>query len=528
MNGLRLFMVLIYVTSILIYLFVRYQYTLQMVQQNRYEIPRLRQWMSSYPIIDWIDLQLLWLTMFVWVFMILDQVYLYPFVLIGVAWMLFLSIDAYNNHKQTHSIKPLVVTSRVKRQIAVLVLIIIVLVLIVLLQPVLLPILCLFGFNSGYVMQGVLWLLEPLEKTFRQRYLNEAKQKLNSMNQLIKIGITGSYGKTSSKNILHEILSKKYYALMTPASFNTPMGITRTIRESLKPIHQVFIAEMGADKVGEIKELMNFVQPSIGVLTSIGPQHLNTFKSIENIIHEKFEVIEQLPVDGVGILNMDEPYIKSYQIKNTCKIITYGIKESAMFQALNICYSKEGTSFDVLFEEKTYAFKTRLLGEHNVYNILAAIAVGYHLGIDFDELKDAVKQVNYIAHRLELKKQGNLVILDNAFNSNPVGSKMSLDVLKQMDGYRIVMTPGMIDLGEKQDEYNRLFGTYMKGAADLIILVGQNQTKAIYEGIKSSGYDMDQVIVVDKVVDGFSHVYGLKRDDVVLLIENDLPDAFNR
>lgn len=511
----------------LIYLIPRYTYTLQMVQQNRYEIPRLKAWMKQYPIIEWIDLQLLWITLITWVLIFLNQYYVYPFVLILVVLMLFLSIDAYNAFKQTKSIKPLVVTDRVKRQITVLVIMTVLLVILTFNQPLLLPLLCLFGYNSGYVMQGVLWMLEPLEKTFRKRYLNEASSRLDSMKSLIKIGITGSYGKTSSKNIMHEILSKKYYTLMSPASFNTPMGLTRTIRESLKPIHQVFIAEMGADKVGEIKELMDFVHPSIGVLTSIGPQHLNTFKSIENIIKEKFEVIEQLPADGVGILNMDEQYIQSYQVKNSCKILTYAIKHDAMFKAKDIRYSIEGTTFILCHEDNEYEFKTRLLGEHNVYNILAAVAVGHHLGIEFSDLIQAVKQVNYIPHRLELKRQGTMVILDNAFNSNPVGSRMSLDVLKQMQGYRIIMTPGMIDLGQKQDEYNRLFGTYMKDATDLIILVGKKQTQAIYEGIESTGFDMKNVVVVDRVLDGFKYVHGLKRDDIVLLIENDLPDAFN-
>ena len=140
----------------------------------------------------------------------------------------------------------------------------------------------------------------PMEEGIKNRYENDAREILKGDNDsLLKIGITGSYGKTSTKNIINDIIADNMYTLITPASYNTPMGITRTVREMLKPTHEVFVCEMGADKVSDISYLMDFVKPKYGVVTSIGPQHLNTFHNIDNIIKEKMQEIEMLPPDGV-------------------------------------------------------------------------------------------------------------------------------------------------------------------------------------------------------------------------------------
>ena len=456
----------------------------------------------------------------------------------GYAWIISLAVGLTFGYSiillyQTQSkptIKPLVWTARVKRQTVVMV--------------VLTFILMVGVYQLGWVGRILLtpWLSEimgllivpmalitmPIERLIKQRYIQMAKTILKHHPQLTKIGITGSYGKTSSKNILNEVLSEKYYVLSTPASYNTPMGLTITIREHLKAVHQVFIAEMGADKVGEIQFLSRFIQPRIGMVTSIGPQHLNTFKSIENIIQEKMSLIENLPSDGVGILNQDNEYIRSYALKNSCKIVRYGVDEPADLQAVDIEYSPQGSSFMVLVDSKRIPFSTRLLGKHNIANILGAIAVGRELGLSWDQLQHAVKQVNYVEHRLQLKKINGLNYIDNAFNSNPEGSKMSLEVLQRMPGHRYIVTPGMIDLGSKQDDYNHAFGQQMKGCADTVILVGQTQTKAIHQGLVDSGFDMEHVHVVDTVKQAFKYVETHAHSSDIILLENDLPDAFNR
>lgn len=425
-------------------------------------------------------------------------------------------------------IKPLVCTARVKRQIAVLVMLEFLWTLALILSDA-----SFLYYASAWLAPWLLiWpvagITAPIEAAVRNRYLNEAKQILAKDSSLIRIGITGSFGKTTTKNIMQAMVSEKYNSLMTPASYNTPMGITRTIREMLKPIHQVFVCEMGADHVGDIAELMDFVHPVIGVVTSIGPQHLNTFGSQENITREKMKMIEMLPADGFGVLNYDNSFIRNYQIRNHVKVVTYGIHSTDVdYRARDITYTSTGSEFTVVCKEGSYHLETKLLGELNILNILSAVAVARHLNISWEEIAVAVSQMKQVEHRLQLKRINGYRFIDDAFNANPTGSKMALEVLGMMPGRRIIVTPGMIDLGEKQSEINYQFGTYMKGKADTVILVGKIQTEPIWRGLKDSGYDMKSVLVVDRVQEAFHYVYTNATVEDTILLENDLPDAFN-
>lgn len=504
---------------------------LHMFQQNRYEIRRYLPWWKK-------DLEYRlhhvgWQRYAFILFSLLGILNLFEnqwIISLAIGLTLGYSIILVYQSRSKPSIKPLVWTARVKRQALVMILLVSLLMIAVyqlgwvgriLLTPWL-------GECVALLIVVMAWITLPFEQVIKQRYIQMAKAILKKHPTLTKVGITGSYGKTSSKNILNEVLSEKYYVLSTPASYNTPMGLTITIREQLKSVHQVFIAEMGADKVGEIQFLSRFIEPSIGMVTSIGPQHLNTFKSLDNIIREKMSLIENLPSNGVGIVNQDNEYIRTYSIKNNCKIVRYGVDYPADLQALDIEYSPQGSSFNVLVEDNRIPFTTRLLGKHNIANILGAIAVGRELGLSWEQLQHAVKQVNYVEHRLQLKKINGLNYIDNAFNSNPEGSKMSLEVLQRMPGHRFIITPGMIDLGSKQDAYNFAFGQYMKGCADTVILVGQTQTKAIYKGLEESGFEMKNVHVMDTVKQAFKYVEMHAHSSDIILLENDLPDAFNR
>ena len=350
------------------------------------------------------------------------------------------------------------------------------------------------------------------------------------MMNLPVVGITGSYGKTSSKNILNDILNVKFNAFATPKNFNTPYGLIRSINQYLDKFSDIFIAEMGAFKVGEIKTTCKLMKPKYGILTTIGEAHLESFGSRENIQKGKFELIESLPSDGIGILNGDDEWQRSYKLKNKCRILWTGIDNKDVdIYATNIKLSGSGTSFDCVFkgDRKKYSFHTKLLGKHNVYNILAAIILGKELGMTIEELKRGVASVRTIEHRLELKKSGTINIIDDAYNSNPVGSKMALDVLNMMDGVKIVVTPGMIELGEKQYDANFNFGKYISEVADYTILVGENQTKPIYDGLIKKGYNKKNIYVLNDVKDAFPLINRLAKKNTYVLLENDLPDLFN-
>ena len=372
---------------------------------------------------------------------------------------------------------------------------------------------------------------KPVEKMVYLSFKKKAMKKLNSMNSLEVIGITGSYGKTSSKNILSDILNVKYNALPSPKNFNTPYGLIITINNYLDKFNDFLIAEMGAYKIGEIKQLCDLVKPKYGILTKIGTAHLEIFGSQENIQKGKFELIESLPEDGIGVLNGDDPLQVNYELKNNCRIIWIGIDNKDVdVRATNIKTSNKGTTFDCIFkgDKKKYTFTTRLLGYANVYNILASLALAKEFGLTVDQMKKAVLNVKSVEHRLELRPAGNVTYIDDAYNSNPVGSKMALDVLKTMPGLKLVITPGMIELGDKTYELNKAFGTYMKGSCDEVILVGEKITKPIRDGLKEVGFDDKKVHVVKSTSEAFKLSKELiKNKEAYILIENDLPDSYN-
>lgn len=515
--------------SVAIAMLVPAKRALHMFQQNRYECGRFTKWLKE-------DIPTIGIRVFP--FLVAAIGIVLALLLEGTIVELLLTVLSlviffyyYSDEKTKNYIKPLVYTARVKRQIVVMAILGILILLsftlnvnrvttaLLMVSTVFLP---------WVLIYPMAWITAPIEAGVRQRYINEAKKILNDHKGLIKIGITGSYGKTTTKNIIQAVISEQYNSLMTPASFNTPMGITRTIREMLKPIHQVFVCEMGADHVGDITELMEFVRPSIGVVTSIGPQHLQTFGSQENIIHEKMQEIELLPEDGFGILNYDNAFIREYQVKNPVQTVTYAIHNPAAdCRAEDITYTPKGSSFSVIYRGEKIRLETKLLGELNILNILSAVCVARYLHVEWNVIQRALKNMKQVEHRLELKRINGYRFIDDAFNANPSGASMALDVLSMMPGKRVIVTPGMIDLGEKQDEINRRFGEQMKGKADVVILVGEIQTKPIYEGLEKSGFDMNQVLVVSKVTEAFTFVYGNCTPEDTILLENDLPDAFN-
>lgn len=368
---------------------------------------------------------------------------------------------------------------------------------------------------------------KPIEKAVNNHYINDAKRIISELPNLNVIGITGSYGKTSTKFYLQKLLSARYNVLMTPESYNTTMGVVKTVRGSLNATYDIFICEMGAKGVGEIKEICDIVHPRHSVITSIGPQHLETFKSLDNIIKTKFEISDCI-TDGMTFLNYDNEYIRNHQ---TDKIrIGYGIGEGngKEYYADEISVSAKGTTFTLHHEDERVCFTTRLIGEHNVQNIVGAIAVANKMGIPLAELVMPVKRLECVPHRLQIIDRGATTIIDDAFNSNPSGAKAALDTLKVFDGVKVLVTPGMIELGEKEFELNKSFGMQAADAADYCVLVGEKQAVPIKEGLLEKGYPEDKISVVKSLSDGLAIVDSIKTEGrkKIVLLENDLPDNY--
>lgn len=368
----------------------------------------------------------------------------------------------------------------------------------------------------------------PLENAIKQHFINEAKQMLKDSPNLTIIGVTGSFGKTSVKYYLSTLLRAKYNVLMTPESFNTPMGVVRTVREYLKPTHNMFICEMGARNVGDIKELCDLVHPDSGVITSIGEQHLESFKTIDNIISTKFELEDAIPSEGYVFLNGDNTYISDRKLKEGRKAVTYGLKSGNDYSAENIVTDINGTSFTVAMPgNRRCEYKTKLIGEHNVLNIVGAIAVSCTYGIEPEELIPYVRKLENVPHRLQLIRKPNLAIIDDAYNSNPAGAKAALDTLAMMEGCRIIITPGMVELGSRAEELNRELGKQAAGVCDYIFAVGELNGHAIVEGAKSAGFVEERLFFCKTLDEALKDAYAINSDrPKIILLENDLTDNY--
>ncbi len=378
---------------------------------------------------------------------------------------------------------------------------------------------------------------KPIENRINRWFIDDARRMLKEHGNLRIIGITGSFGKTSVKYYLTTLLSEGFRVLMTPESYNTPMGIVRTIREHLQPTHEIFVCEMGARHLHDIKEITDIVHPDDGIVTSIGYQHLETFHSLENIISTKYELLdavdekekEEGKAEGrhLKFVNGDNEIIRANMKYSDA--ITYGLSDGNDYQAKDIQVTGAGTSFTVTSPSgETAEFTTKLVGKHNVENIVGAIAAANSFGIPMTKLKMAVRRLQSVPHRLELKKHGNVSILDDAYNSNPNGAKVALETLALFENcVKILVTPGMVELGEKEAEYNEEFGKQAAAVCDYIILIGQKNSEAIKKGALSAGFPGEKIFIKQTFTEGSELMYQLDAgQEKVILLENDLPDNY--
>ncbi|MDD4797393.1 MAG: UDP-N-acetylmuramoyl-tripeptide--D-alanyl-D-alanine ligase [Eubacteriales bacterium] len=389
----------------------------------------------------------------------------------------------------------------------------------------------------GLVCLPPLWLAlsariaQPVEQAISRRYFRQAQRKLAAIDGLIKIGITGSYGKTSVKMILATILSEKFKTYATPHSYNTPMGVTRVIREQLDDSYDVFIAEMGARQIGDIAEMCDLVRPDYGILTSVGPQHLETFGSLENVAKGKYELVEHTNPKGAVFLPADGGICQQLYQKAPLDKGLFGIGEGPdrYMWADGIIAGPQGSSFTLHSRDGgSVACQTKLLGRHNVMNITGCAAMAYKLGMLLEDIAAGIAKVQPVEHRLELIPTANgVAVIDDAFNSNPAGTRAALDVLATFPGRKIVVTPGLVELGDAQEEENRAFGQAMAAVADIAILVAGN-APSIRQGLLDGGFDADHIVVTGSLEQASAALGGLTRAGDVVLFENDLPDHYEK
>ncbi len=389
-------------------------------------------------------------------------------------------------------------------------------------------ILCLLPIVIPVILFLAYLINEPMETIIRRYYINRAVDILDK-SSVIKIGITGSYAKTSVKEILRTILSQKYRVLATPRSFNTPLGIARTV-QLLDSTHDVFIAEMGARQKGDIKELARLVKPKYGVITGINNQHLETFGSIENIIDTKFELMQNLSSDGIGVFAIDNENSKALYDRFDKEKYSTGIDgEGNLVTAINIVTNEKGTTFDLVIDDKKpVKCSTILLGSHSVKNICLASAVAYKLGLSVKEIVQGISRIQSINHRLELLPNNkHIVVIDDSYNSNEEGIDAALEVLDSFKGRKIVLTPGMVELGKMENLANYEFGKKLAKHANIVFVIGNHNAEMLINGMIDAGMDRENIKFAKSLNKGNAMLNEILEKGDVILFENDLPDNYN-
>lgn len=366
----------------------------------------------------------------------------------------------------------------------------------------------------------------PMEFVIRQIYIFKAKNKLKKMPNLIKIGITGSFGKTTTKHILNVMLSQKYSVCMSPHSFNTPMGLTKVINNYLNYDHEVLITEMGARQLGDIAYLCKLINPKHAIITGVGNQHLATFGSEENVYKAKKELVDSIS-DGIISFNADNSLSLKMFTECTKNKIICGINNEENFANIsNIKTTSNGSVFDLTINNQTVSCTTKLLGKANLQDIAISSGLAYELGINITQIKKAIESLKPIAHRLELIKENNLTIIDNAFNSSVESSTNALETLALFEGEKIVVTPGLVELGEKEYVENENFGSKIATVASKVIIVNQTNKQAITNGLIKNGFNIDNIFTVDSLNDAKIKLKEILNGGEVILFENDLPDNY--
>jgi UDP-N-acetylmuramoyl-tripeptide--D-alanyl-D-alanine ligase len=376
--------------------------------------------------------------------------------------------------------------------------------------------------------------MRPVQRADNARFERRARRRLREVAPLV-IGITGSYGKTTTKGCVAQVANLAGPTLPTPASFNSYLGVIRTINENLRPDHRTFVVEMGAYRRGDIAELCRLVEPRIGILTAIGPAHLERFGTLEETTRAKGELAEELPADGAFITRADDARCRTAAERAPCPVRLFSPDPhpDAAAWAENARLDEGRSRFDLCSREgggtTRHPVSARLLGRHNIANLLAAALAGVELGLAPEQIARALGQVTPPEHRLSpiVNRAAGIVVIDDAYNANPAGAAAALEVLAAHPGKRrILVTPGMVELGDREEAENERFGAAAAAVCDLVVLVGEQQSAPIRRGLEAAGFAAGALRTVADSGGAERLLAETSRAGDVILFENDLPDLY--
>lgn len=402
-------------------------------------------------------------------------------------------------------------------------------------------------------------LFKPLEAYQKRKIVSTAIEKRKKLSDLKVIAIVGSYAKTSTKNMLYTLLWKDFRVVKTPKSYNTELSIARSIISDLKSNTEVYICEMDAYHQGEIKKLCQIAQPNLGIITAIGPQHLERFGSMEKLAKTQFELAEYL--EGNVILSNTEGYEQSLnheddnlyssalpqsdekKITKNMLILNHQDEWSAKLAKdldQSITYynnstnfvsnrkeGEDGQTFTLHLGKEKAEIHLPLKGEHNAINFLAAVVMAHTLGLSIKAIRDRAMLILPTDHRLEIREMGNITILDNTYNANPKAALASLELLNSFkDAKKIIITPGFVELGKDHESAHIEFAKSAAKVVDEFIIVGENAKKPLISGLTQANFSQDHIHPLETTQQALAHLSTFAHGKTVVLLENDLPDQY--
>jgi len=367
-------------------------------------------------------------------------------------------------------------------------------------------------------------ILYPLDIYLKQRLVSKAKNKLNKMNKLIVIWITGSFGKTTQKDILSAILSTKFKVLTTEDNKNTPLWISKTVINKLDSNHEVFIVEMWAHIEGDIKEICDLVHPKIGILTWIWPQHLERFGNLKNILKTKFELIDNLPADGFAVINQHIRDIWQFMEKHI-----YAVQKiKAVTDNIQIEYLPNFAG--IKFAYDWHNFQSKLLAKHSSTNIILAYEVAKYLWVTTENILHAVKKIEYTPHRLQLIYNAlqNTYIIDDSYNGNIEWVRSTVDMIEHTPfaGKKMYITPWLVELGKDSHKIHTEIGNLLYRHFDKILLINNRNTKTIEQTLLNNGFLQENIRVYATAAQAHKDIKNILHRWDLMVFQNDLTDNY--
>ncbi|MFA5173358.1 MAG: UDP-N-acetylmuramoyl-tripeptide--D-alanyl-D-alanine ligase [Candidatus Paceibacterota bacterium] len=379
------------------------------------------------------------------------------------------------------------------------------------------------------------WLLSPFDFLAKKFIVSRAKKKLSRLSKIKIIGITGSYGKTTMKEMIFSVLSEKFKVAKTPENINTPLGIARFILKELPPETEIFIVEMGAYKKGDIKELCLLAPPDVAVLTGINESHLERFGNLANTISAKFEIVRFSKNNASVFFNADDSKIVANFEKylGNRKVFFFSSKPNHLskFNPRGLKFLEDGSGLEFILSSSGQdlgPFKTGFLPSYIIGVVSASALIGQFFGLSEQEILRGVFEARPAPHRLNLSRRGNnILVIDDSYNGNPEGVKEAVSTLERFSSRRkIFATPGLVEMGKDMERVHFGIGRDLSRVADLVLLIKTSASGFIKKGLLESGFSAENIKEFNSMPELQNSLFGILKEGDVILFQNDWPDNY--